>query len=91
MKKLIIPVPSENTINLVEITKEFDGLIVCKIQDNITGFIIWNDDDEAWSYIEYIDSYKNSSGYDELISLVKYLIKKYPNMEFFTTEVYNGK
>lgn len=91
MKKVIIPVPSEDTISLIEIPKEFNGLIICKIQDNITGFIIWNDSDEVWLYVKYINLYRNYSDGNELIDLIQSLIKKYPNMEFFTTEVYNEK
>ena len=83
MKKVIVPIKEENCINLIEITKHFDGLIVCKINDDIKGIIIWIDGE--WSYLEYVDIDRNFMSDYNLIDLINELIKKFPNMEFFTT------
>ena len=73
MKDLHFPVPSEQYVDLSEITPKFKGLIIGYKETKAVGCIYYYDD--SWRFIQDIDfSYLPSYCEDNILDLVRRLI-----------------
>lgn len=83
MKEIILPIPSENTINIAEIDTTFEGVIVCKNDEKTLGVILYDSDDSEWVFIKSIDIADKSDFHFNLLELIKEISYKFKNTKFF--------
>lgn len=86
MRKLLIPEPSENCIDLSEITPGFNGLILASKDENIIGTIMYDDNSEEWLYTECVHINDPIYSNESLLNVIKAVIRNSPNIQFYTTK-----
>lgn len=76
MKEIVIPIKQENKIDLSEINKESNGVIICyNDSKNAVGYIQHNED--GWEFTDRICYAVGHNEYeDQLNDLIKFLIDK---------------
>lgn len=78
MKEIELPVKSGDRLSIAEITTFENGIILVYKDNNVVGYIVFDDYDETmWSYYDTINIANVLESSDVLYDLINTLIKDY--------------
>lgn len=78
MKEIELPVKSNDRLSIAEITTFENGIILVYKDNNVVGYITFNDYEEPmWSYYDTINTTTALAYSDVLYDLINTLIKDY--------------
>ncbi len=83
MKKIFIPESKEDEINIYDIHPDFKGIILVYKDNYCRGYIVYNDDADAWCLFNSINIPNTVMDSDELIDIIRY----YPEYEYRIIEL----
>jgi len=83
MKKLIIPTKQEDSVDISEISDDFEGLIIGYINGIINGLALYDNNARVWLYIQQINIGETIYEEDSIFGLINSVRSRNPKIEFF--------